>query len=89
MVYLRNWVLVTLIIASSFFHDYHSFLLETIGACNLYASIPSTFEDGVILFSPIAQACIPLLKKIQIEEWITLKKTYQIDYMNTPFLASS
>jgi len=80
---------VTLIIASSFFHDYHSFLLETIGACNLYASIPSTFEDGVILFSPVAQACIPLLKKIQIEEWITLKKTYQIDYMNTPFLASS
>jgi hypothetical protein len=71
MVYLRNWALVAFIIASSFFHDYHSFLLEAIGACNLYASIPSTLEDDVIPSSPIAQACIPLLKKIQIEEWIT------------------
>ncbi len=35
MVYLRNWALLALIIASSFFHDYHSFLLEVIGACNL------------------------------------------------------
>jgi hypothetical protein len=73
MVYLRNWALVALIINSSFFHDYHSLLLEAIGACNLYASIPSTFEDDVIPSSPIAQACIPLLKKIQIEEWITFK----------------
>jgi hypothetical protein len=40
------------------------------------ASILSTFEDGMIPSSHIAQACIPLLKKIQIEESISLKKTY-------------
>jgi hypothetical protein len=27
------------------------------------ASIPNTFEDGTILSSPIAQSCIPFLKK--------------------------
>ncbi len=86
-IYLGSWALITLVIASKFLLDSHSFLLEAIGVSNLW---PFPFQAHLKLTQELgATTCVPSLKQLVKRSTYHLQENFQRDYMTIPLLASS